>query len=120
MKKILVVDDEKDLRKAVVFFLRDKGYETIEADNGADAFELTITDFPDLIISDIVMDRVNGFLFHELLQSDVKTAAIPLILMTGHALQDNAWKKNPDVAYFTKPFSMPELLVAVEQKLKPN
>jgi CheY-like chemotaxis protein len=120
MKKILVVDDEIDLRKVIVSVLNGKGYETIEAGNGADAFELTMIDVPDLIISDVVMDRVNGFLFHELLQANEKTAAIPLILITGLAFREDAWKSHPEVVYLTKPFNMSVLLEAVEKKLKPN
>ena len=120
MKRILVVDDEKDIRSFMIIALQEKGYETMEADNGADAFELARTDTPDLIISDVVMNRVNGFLFHELLQEDIRTSMIPLILISGLALQESDWKSNPYITYLEKPFSMPELLAAVQQKLQPG
>jgi len=117
MKKILIVDDEDDIRKAIVLVLQEKGFETIETNNGGDAFEITRMRKPDLIISDIVMDRINGFLFHELLQEDERTAAIPLILMTGHALKDSEWKSHPEVAHLEKPFSMLVLLDTIERIL---
>jgi CheY-like chemotaxis protein len=117
MKTILVVDDEDDIRKAIVLVLKEKGFETIEANNGAEAFEITRAQKPDMIISDIVMDRVNGFLFHELLQEDERAASIPLILMTGHALQASEWKSHPEVAYLEKPFSMAVLLDTIKRVL---
>lgn len=115
MKTILVVDDEDDVRKSIVLMLKEKGFDTVEANNGADAFEFTRTCTPDMIISDIVMDRINGFLFHELLREDEHASLIPLILMTGHALGDSEWKSHPEVAYLEKPFSMSDLLDTMEQ-----
>jgi CheY-like chemotaxis protein len=118
MKKILVVDDEDDVRTAIVLILKEKGFRTIEADNGVDAFEFARTNAPDLIISDIVMDRIDGFLFHELLQEDAQVSSIPLILMTGHALKAGEWKTHTEVAYLEKPFSMQLLLDTVKRMLQ--
>lgn len=120
MKTILIVDDEDDVRKAIVLVLHEKGYKTIEADNGVDAFEFTRAERPDLIISDIVMDHIDGFLFHELLQEDEQTSSIPLILITGHAVQASEWKSHPEVIYLEKPFSMAVLLNTVKRMLRTN
>ncbi len=120
MKKVLVVNDEEDLRTMVVGALQDEGFRTIEADDGSRAFTLAKDFRPDLIISDVIMDGGNGFLLKEMLRDDERTAAIPLILMTGHALQAGAWQSDPEVEYLAKPFGALELLSAVARKLNPN
>jgi len=117
MKKILVVDDEKGLRETVVVALQDRGFETIEADNGAAAFDLARAHRPNLIITDVMMDNGNGFLLRELLLEDPKTSSIPIILMTGAAQQAGAWESDPDVEYLSKPFPVTDLLAAVEKQI---
>jgi CheY-like chemotaxis protein len=114
MKKILVVDDEKDLRNAIVLALTIEGYETIEAENGVQAYGLTKSQKPDIIISDVIMDNINGFLFHELLKDEDVASKILWILMSGHAIHAGAWKSDPMVVYLEKPFSIPTLLKAIE------
>jgi len=118
MKKILVVDDEKGLRETVVVALQDRGFETIEADNGAAALDLARAHRPDLIITDVMMDNGNGFLLRELLLEDPKTASIPMILMSGAAQKAGAWESDTDIEYLAKPFSNAQILSAVERKLK--
>lgn len=120
MKRILVVDDEDDLRAVIVKALNEEGFETIEADNGSSAFTLAKNHKPDLIISDVIMDSGSGFMLRELLRDDPETAAIPLILMTGLARQAGAWESDPEVEYLAKPFGILELLSAVARKLSPK
>ena len=117
MRKILVVDDETEIRRIVLAILQEKGFEIISADNGATALDLAKTHRPDLIISDVMMDNGNGFMLQALLLEDPKTAAIPLILMTGQAQRAGAWESDPEVKYLEKPFSANELLSAVEKQI---
>ncbi len=119
MKKILVVDDADDVRENVVRALKDAGYETLEADNGASAFTLAKNHIPDLIISDVIMDSGSGFVLQELLHNDPLTAGIPIILMTGIAEHAGAWGSDPDVEYLAKPFGVRQLIAVVSQKLSP-
>jgi DNA-binding NtrC family response regulator len=114
MKKILVVDDEAELRNAIALALSVEGYETIEAENGIQAYDLTKRKKPDIIISDVIMDNLNGFLFHELLKDEDVASKILWILMSGHAIHAGAWKSDPMVVYIEKPFSIPSLLKAIE------
>jgi CheY-like chemotaxis protein len=118
MKKILVVDDETDFRIGISMELKRLGFDPIEADNGTDAFDLAISQHPDLIVSDVVMDNANGFMLRELLRENIQTATIPLILMTGHADEAGAWESDPEVTYLKKPFSIPELVSTITQKLQ--
>jgi DNA-binding NtrC family response regulator len=118
MKRILVADDEDQIRESVRRALEALGYEIIEADNGTSALDLARSKKPHLIISDVVMDNGSGFLLRELLREDEETSMIPLILMTGHAHRAGAWGSDPDIEYLEKPFSVAELGSAVERQLK--
>jgi CheY-like chemotaxis protein len=117
MKKILVVDDECGIRTAIVDVLQERGYELIEAENGVKAFEIAWEEEPDLIISDVMMEKGSGFLLRELLQKDERTSSIPMILMTGAGNSAKGWNSNPDVTYLLKPFEAENLLQAVQQAM---
>jgi len=117
MKKILVVDDEEGLRSAIVAALKLRDFETIEAENGIDAYNLAKTTLPDLVISDVMMYTGSGFVLREFLRRDDRTSRIPLILMSGHAQNAGAWGAESDVEYLEKPFSIEELLAIVDKKL---
>lgn len=118
MKKILVVDDEASLRKGIVATLRTKGYVTLEAQDGSIGLELATQHKPDLIVSDVYMDNMNGFMMVEALQEDPSTAAIPVIMMTSAAQAAGAWKSDVAVEYLDKPFAMSKLLEVIEKVLK--
>lgn len=117
MKSILVVDDDDGIRKMIVMALEKEEFQVIEASNGDAALELANEQQPDLIISDVMMDNVNGFMLAEMLHENAKTASIPLVLMTGAVVSKGAWESDPDITYLVKPFSIPELLRAVQKKL---
>jgi CheY-like chemotaxis protein len=120
MARILVVDDENDFRAQVVAALIGEKFEVLEANNGADALDLAKKHQPDLIVSDVIMDSGTGFMLRELLREDARTAAIPLILMTGVAYKAGAWESDPEIEYLAKPFSVSDLLLIVERKLSPK
>jgi two-component system, sensor histidine kinase and response regulator len=117
MAKILVVDDDQEMRLMIVSVLIIEGYETLEAENGMKALEIIKQQRPDLVISDIVMDNMNGFMLWEALHEDVSTAKIPIILTTGNAQNAAAWNLDPDIVYLIKPFEHKELISAVKKKL---
>ena len=88
MKKILVIDDEEWLREMIQLALQQRGFEVIEAADGASGIEMARKELPDLILCDINMGKVDGYLTLSSLRNEAPTAAIPFILMTG--LADNA------------------------------
>jgi len=88
MKKILVIDDEEWLREMIHLALKQKGFEVIEAVNGAEGIEKARKELPDLILCDVNMEKVDGYLTLSSLRTEAPTASIPFILMTG--LADNA------------------------------
>ena len=120
MKKILVIDDEEWLREMIQLALQQRGFEVIEAANGADGIEMARKELPDLILCDVNMGKVDGYLTLSSLRNEAPTAAIPFILMTG--LADNASMRHGMELgaddYLPKPFTTEGLYAAVEARLK--
>jgi len=120
MKRILVIDDEEWLREMIYLALKQRGFEVIEASNGADGIEKARQELPDLILCDINMEKVDGYLTLASLRNEAPTAAIPFILMTG--LADNAGMRHGMELgaddYLAKPFTTDALYAAVEARLK--
>jgi len=118
-KKILVVDDDEAVRKSISIALKLKGgFETLEAEDGLNGLELAKQEVPDLIISDVVMENLNGFLMLETLKEFPETANIPVIIMTHLAQSDREWKTGAAVEYLSKGFTLDVLLEKVNSILK--
>lgn len=117
MKTILVVDDDTDVRTMMKFVLRQNKFKVLEAENGLRGLALATARKPDLIISDVMMENMNGFMLYELLRKDPRTASIPIILVTGAAQNAGAWEADESVDYLQKPVSMSDLLQAVRKRL---
>jgi two-component system sensor histidine kinase/response regulator len=120
VKKILIIDDEEWLREMIQLALRQRGYDVIEAQNGHDGIEKARAELPDLILCDVNMGKVDGYLTLAALRTEAPTAAIPFILMTG--LADNAGMRHGMELgaddYLPKPFTTDVLYAAVEARLK--
>lgn len=120
MKRILVIDDEESLRDVVRLALGQRGYQVVEAANGAAGVELARAQVPDLILCDVNMERMDGYATLSNLRNDTTTAAIPFILMTGladHAGMRHGMELGAD-DYLPKPFTIEALYGAVEARLK--
>lgn len=120
MKRILVIDDEGWLREMVHMALAQKGYEVVEAENGACGLEAARRALPDLILCDVNMDQLDGYRTLSSLRSEPTTASIPFILMTGladHAGMRHGMELGAD-DYLPKPFTLDALYAAVEARLK--
>jgi two-component system, sensor histidine kinase and response regulator len=120
MKRILVIDDEEWLREMVQMALAQKGFDVVEAENGAVGIDKARKELPDLILCDVNMEKVDGYLTLTALRNQPATAAIPFILMTGRA--DNAGLRHGMELgaddYLAKPFTIQELYATVEARLK--
>lgn len=117
-KKILVVDDEPSLRGAIVLSLKSKGFDVLEAENGMTGSDLAQEHKPDLIITDVYMDNMNGFMMIDMLQEDPSTAKIPIIVMSSLAQTAGAWNSNATIEYLQKPFLNSTLMQTVDKMLK--
>jgi DNA-binding response OmpR family regulator len=119
-KKILVVDDERDIVKALTIRLRGAGYEVVTAFDGAQGIFTAHKENPDLIILDIRMPAGNGFSVAEKLKQSTNTFTIPVIFLTGSPERDSEEKAMTLGArfYVKKPYDPEELLDAVRRALK--
>ena len=118
-KKILLVDDEPDIVKAVQIRLTEANYEVIVANDGQEALDKAYKEIPDLIILDLMLPKVDGHKVCGLLKSNTKYNKIPIIIFTAKAQQEDM-KISKEVgadAYITKPFDSRRLLSQVEELL---
>ncbi len=111
MKKVLVVDDEVFIRRMIEARLRVAGVTVIEAENGVDAVEKTISERPDLIIMDVMMPRMDGFQACETIRSNPEISGTPILMLTARGQQIDVEKAMAlgILEYITKPFSPKEL-----------
>ncbi|MBC8204853.1 MAG: response regulator [FCB group bacterium] len=84
-KKILVVDDESDVRRFLSMALEDAGFNVVAASDGFEALEKVKESVPDLISLDLVMPKRSGAKFYHDLQQNKQWSKIPIIIVTGHA-----------------------------------
>lgn len=122
MKKILLIEDNKDVRENTAEILQMARYIVFTARNGKEGVELAQKERPDLIICDIMMPVLDGYGVLHLLSKHEETASIPFIYLTAKAERDD-FRKGMEMGaddYLTKPFDDVELLNAIESRLKKN
>jgi CheY-like chemotaxis protein len=115
-KKILVIDDEADVRTFLTTVLKKGGYETITATNGAEGLEMVRQESPDAVILDLQMPDQSGTDFYRKLSKDKAASQIPIIVVSGLAGRHLAVKK--PFAVFDKPIDPDEFLETVERALR--
>ena len=118
-KRLLAVEDDARLLDAITICLEQEGYEVMTARNGQEAFVRIAETIPDLIISDIMMPRGDGFSLVKNLRSNPRTDLIPIIFLTakdGRANRLNGIRAGVD-AFLTKPFEPEELVATIENIL---
>ena len=116
--RILLVEDEENIRNVVKLNLELEGYEVVETDNGKEAVRLSKEQHFDLLMLDVMLPEMNGFEICE--QVRLSDTTVPIIFLTAKdAPQDRiaGLKKGAD-DYLTKPFSLEELLLRVQNLLK--
>ncbi len=119
-KKILIVDDEPDVRDVIRIVLESENYETQEASNGAEGLEKISKRPPDLIILDFMMPKMNGPDVCQALKKDLLLRHIPIIMLTGRGeLADKVKGINAGADdYILKPFEPTELIARVKMSLR--
>jgi DNA-binding response OmpR family regulator len=121
-KKVLVVDDERDIVKALVIRLQHNGYEVVVAFDGAQGIFMAHKESPDLIILDIRMPAGDGFSVAEKLRQSNQTLGIPIIFLTGSP-EKNAEERAMQLGarfYIKKPYDPEELLEAIRRAMEPS
>jgi len=118
-KRVMVVDDDRDVQEIVTFVLNCNGIEVVSASNGQELQQLLAIKeghFPDLIILDIMMPGEDGYQICRNLRSDARTKHIPVMIITGHA--EGIYRRiSADLGaaqHMTKPFHPLELVERVQ------
>ena len=117
MKKILVVEDEKDIQNIIKAFLENAGYKVETADDGLEGINIIQKNKFDLILLDIMMPKIDGFVVCEIIR---KNSNVPIIILTALTDEESQLKGFDKLAddYITKPFSMPVVLKHIEAILR--
>jgi DNA-binding response OmpR family regulator len=118
-KKILIVDDERDIVRALTIRLKGAGYDVVTAFDGAQAIFMAYKENPDLILLDIRMPAGDGFSVAEKLRSSRQTLNIPVIFLSGSP-EKNAEERAMGLGsrfFIKKPYDPEELLDAIRRVL---
>jgi DNA-binding response OmpR family regulator len=118
-KRVLVVDDDRDIRDLVTFKLQQAGYEVRQAEDGLQALDAVREWAPDLVVLDVMMPGLSGIDVTRELRADPTTAATPVILLTAKAQEadvETGFVTGAD-DYVVKPFSPRELVSRVQAVL---
>ncbi len=118
-KKVLIVDDEPGVRQLVNRILS-KSYAVLEAQDGAEAVDVTRSQKPDIILMDMMMPKVDGLTACYVIKKDEATKQIPVVMITAVGYDLNK-KLSQDImgadGYITKPFTPQDLQSALDQFL---
>jgi DNA-binding response OmpR family regulator len=119
VRKVLIADDEHNIRHILDFSLHAEGFDVISAENGEDAFTLAVNEIPDLIILDVMMPGRGGIETCKVLKEDDRTADIPVILLTAKSTREDRdiGKAAGADGYITKPFSPQNVIDSVQSLL---
>jgi CheY-like chemotaxis protein len=122
MKKILLVDDEGDLISYIASVLQDEGFDVSTRLSAEEALGKIASDKPDLVISDVRMERMDGFMMLEKMKTMKGCSNVPVIFLT--ALDDRLGQQQAQklgaTAYISKPFDLDDLVGLVKKVLPPS
>jgi two-component system cell cycle response regulator DivK len=88
-RRVLLVEDNKDNFELVRFLLERDGYQVLEARNGQEALGIAHQELPDMILMDLSLPQVDGWIAARELKGDLETTTIPLVALTAHTLPDD-------------------------------
>ena len=117
--KILVAEDERDIRELIAFSLKLSGYDVTEASNGEEAYQKAIEILPDLILLDVRMPKMTGYEACKALKENDQTQDIPVVFLSAKG-QEGEIRYGKDLGaeeYFLKPFAPDELTDRVKSIL---
>jgi CheY-like chemotaxis protein len=124
MTKILIAEDERDIRDLIAFTLRFAGYEVLTANNGEEAVQMTLKELPDLVLTDVRMPKMTGYEACKLIKADPTTQHIPVVFLSakGQEAEVKAGLASGGDEYLLKPFAPDQLTRKVAEilgKFKP-
>jgi two-component system alkaline phosphatase synthesis response regulator PhoP len=119
MTKILIAEDERDIRDLITFTLGFAGYEVVAAANGEEAVNLARQEVPDLVLMDVRMPRMTGYEACALMKQDPKLKDIPVIFLSakGQDAEIQTGLEAGAVEYLLKPFAPDQLTARIQAVL---
>ncbi|MCL1981157.1 MAG: ATP-binding protein [Proteobacteria bacterium] len=117
-KKLLVVDDVELIKDVFLDYFQDSPYQVFTADTGPEAMSIARTEQPDLIFMDMNLSGISGREVTTQLREQPETTAIPVVVMTGHILEEDDYRPLFD-AFLQKPFRLEELQEVVDRFVVP-
>jgi DNA-binding response OmpR family regulator len=120
MRRILVIEDEPEMRRNIATLLRFHEYDPIEAENGRQGVELAHREKPDLILCDVMMPELDGYGVLQALRQDAGLALIPFVFLTAKGDKDDL-RSGMNLGaddYLTKPVANADLVQAIEARLR--
>jgi len=111
MARILIAEDEKDIRELISFTLKFAGHEVIATANGEEAYNTTLQQIPDLVLLDVRMPRMTGYEACERIKAEPSTKNIPVVFLSakGQESEIQAGLQAGATEYILKPFSPDQL-----------
>jgi CheY-like chemotaxis protein len=119
MTKILIAEDERDIRDLIAFTLRFAGYEVLTANNGEEAVQMTQKELPDLVLTDVRMPKMTGYDACKLIKADPTTQHIPVVFLSakGQEAEVQTGLASGADEYLLKPFAPDQLTRKVAEIL---
>jgi DNA-binding response OmpR family regulator len=119
MAKILIAEDERDIRDLITFTLHFAGYEVVSAGDGEEAVALALQEMPDLVLLDVRMPRMTGYEACKAIKADENTKGIPVVFLSakGQEAEIQAGMQAGAIEYLLKPFSPDQLTARVQAVL---
>jgi DNA-binding response OmpR family regulator len=122
MARILISEDERDIRDLITFTLKFAGHEVIPTTNGEEAYHTALKEIPDLILLDVRMPRMTGYEACKKLKASENTKDIPVVFLSakGQESEVNEGFEAGAVEYILKPFSPDQLSQQIQSILDKN
>jgi CheY-like chemotaxis protein len=119
MAKILIAEDERDIRDLIMFTLRYAGHEVIATNDGAEAVEAVRKEMPDLVLMDVRMPKMTGYQACEIIKADPELAHIPVVFLSakGQEAEVRTGLEAGAVEYIMKPFAPDQLAAKIQSIL---
>ncbi len=121
-KKILIIEDESQLRSMIALILRYMSYEPLEAEGGCEGIRKSLTDHPDLVLLDLGLPDMSGVDTAKKIKENPQTRHIPIIALTAREPRDFEAKTRQAgmAAYLQKPISLATIVEQIETFTRPN
>lgn len=115
--KVLVIDDEKNIRENIVEILELNGYEASSAENGKQGLDVFYQYKPDFVLCDIMMPELDGYGFLEHIKSDAENASIPIVFLSAKAeMEEHELALSKGASdYMMKPFKISDLINIIQK-----